>query len=334
MVQYGNTNTYMRIETSSRRIVAFYSEGVIRKVDVCSLEDGLCSVEVSTAGEVYRWQNEHIFFVAFLMYGIPVSKDGRFLFAQQNMRGLMCLDATNGNLVWKTKSKAEFSHVLVCDGFLCCSKSRDEIVRIDIASGEVLQAYRTPFDNRFEVLTDQIILNHTRAKEWEVLSVDGFAVLECISDEDLLKDKRALWNCYRIPTEEKGRMKTDMVEALKPYLKDMGFKKIRNYWYLVQEDMTFYLNLQGSCYSAEDYYVNLGVVSAPFQKQIPPIYEWDVNRRCFADEQQINIGLDDILTALVFFLDLFPTKAALSFFVMQQKKKYSHIIVSDRCKLC
>lgn len=129
-------------------------------------------------------------------------------------------------------------------------------------------------------------------------------------------------------------MKTDMVEALKPYLKDMGFKKIRNYWYLVQEDMTFYLNLQGSCYSAEDYYVNLGVVSAPFQKQIPPIYEWDVNRRCFADEQQINIGLDDILTALVFFLDLFPTKAALSFFVMQQKKKYSHIIVSDRCKLC
>ena len=65
--------------------------------------------------------------------------------------------------------------------------------------------------------------------------------------------------------------KVDMIVSLKSILKEQGFKKIRNYWYKVQNEMTFYLNIQGSAYSSDDFYVNFGVVLSSFKEKIPPI---------------------------------------------------------------
>lgn len=126
--------------------------------------------------------------------------------------------------------------------------------------------------------------------------------------------------------------KSDIIESLKPILKEKGFKKIRNYWYKTYNDMTFYLNIQGSCYDSNDYYVNIGIVLSSIQEKIPPIYEWDVCRRIFVDEKQLNISIDDILLILDYFINLFPTKNSVISFINNQKTKYSYIIF-DHYKL-
>ena len=151
-------------------------------------------------GEIYSWQTSNIYLVGYIMYGIPVSHDGRFVFAQQDMKGMLCLDAKDGHVVWKTQSRAEYSHVLVGDTHLCCSKSRNEIQLINIENGSVIQTYRTPFDNRFEVLTDDIILNHTRSKSWEVLSSKTLDVLQTIPDAFLWQNKRSIEQFYKSKT--------------------------------------------------------------------------------------------------------------------------------------
>jgi outer membrane protein assembly factor BamB len=132
-----------------------------------------------------------------MMYGVSVSQDGHYVFAQQDMRGLYCLDAKTGNVVWKTRSKAEISHILVLQQHLCCAKSRDEIQLIDINTGEVIKAHKTPFDNRFEVLNDNYILNHTRGKLWEILSSQTLEVVQSFSDKEFTARRRSVEEFYR-----------------------------------------------------------------------------------------------------------------------------------------
>ena len=74
--------------------------------------------------------------------------------------------------------------------------------------------------------------------------------------------------------------KTEFVTNLAPVLKKRGFRKIRHYWYYVQNGITYYINVQGSSYDKNDYYLNLGAVSSEVVKSIKPIWEWDVSRRC------------------------------------------------------
>lgn len=127
--------------------------------------------------------------------------------------------------------------------------------------------------------------------------------------------------------------KVDMIVSLKSILKEQGFKKIRNYWYKVQNEMTFYLNIQGSAYSSDDFYVNFGIVLSSFKEKIPPIYEWDVCRRVFVDGKQTNFDLADVLLMFDYFLNLFPTVEETVSFVNSQKKQYQHIIISERYML-
>ena len=190
------SNTYMMVENSPRRVVTTYSKGKIQKVDVKEIVDGHITVSV-IADEEYKWETDKIYLVGYMMYGIPVSQDGRYIFAQQDMRGLICLDATNGDFVWKTESRAEYSHVLVGDCFLCCSKGKNEIQLIDIKSGNVTKSYKTPFDNRFEVITDDFIVNHTRSKTWEVLSSATLDVVQEIPDKLFWQNRRSIELSYK-----------------------------------------------------------------------------------------------------------------------------------------
>ena len=193
------SNTYMKIENSPGRVVTTYSKGKIKRVKVDKINDKCTLVNIVTDAE-YKWETDKVYLVGYMMYGIPVSQDGRYIFAQQDMRGLLCLEARTGNLVWKTKSRAEYSHVLVGEQFLCCSKGKNEIQLIDIENGNVIQTHKTPFDNRFEVLTDDVILNHTCAKFWEVLSVKTLDVLQTIPDSIIWQKRRSIEQQYNLTT--------------------------------------------------------------------------------------------------------------------------------------
>lgn len=192
-------NTYMNIETSPGKVECTYTIGEIKKIEVTTPDynTNVSYVNVFVKNDIYSWQTNNIYLVGYMMYGVPVSKDGQYLFAQQDMRGLYCLNAKTGEIVWKTKSKAEISHVLVLDKHLCCSKGRDEIQLIDIHSGEVVNSYKTPYDNRFEVINDEYILNHTRSKCWEIISSKTLEIVRSISDKELYTIRHTLPQLYQ-----------------------------------------------------------------------------------------------------------------------------------------
>lgn len=128
-------------------------------------------------------------------------------------------------------------------------------------------------------------------------------------------------------------LKSEIIPALKVTLKEWGFRKVRNYWYKSQSDMTFYLNVQGSAYCSEDFYVNLGIVFSSFRDKIPPIYKWDICRRIFVDGKETNLDIQDVLSILCTFLNLFPTSMDAKTFVKNQKSQYQHIMITDRYQL-
>ena len=186
-------NTYMCLERFSNRIIAYYSQGEILSIEV--INGAFCRVTVTYKnGELFNWESNKIYYVALCMYGIAISKDGKYFFAQQDMNGLICLDLKNGNAVWKTKSKAEISHIFVCNKTLCCSKSRNEIQLIDISNGTVIISHKCSFDNRFEVLNEKMILNHSYAKKWEVLNPETLKIVETITQKELDNDQnKDIW---------------------------------------------------------------------------------------------------------------------------------------------
>ena len=190
------SNTYMKLETFPSRVMATYTEGKIQKVNITGEFGKPSLVEIFLNDEIYSWQSSDIYKVGYMMYGIPVSKDGRFIFAQQDMKGLLCLDTKDGHVIWKTQSKAEYSHVLVGDKSLCCSKSKNEIQLLDIETGSVIKSYKTTFDNRFEVITDRFIVNHTKAKAWDIICSETLEVVQTIPDSIFMRNRRSIELSY------------------------------------------------------------------------------------------------------------------------------------------
>lgn len=53
--------------------------------------------------------------------------------------------------------------------------------------------------------------------------------------------------------------KEELIERLKPTLKEQGFKRTRATWRKSTDDLVFILNVQGSQWSTVDYYINVGI---------------------------------------------------------------------------
>ena len=191
-----STNPYMRVDVFPNRVVTYYSEGPICSVEaiLSEYDSSNCTVVVTDlSGKKVTWSSTEIYFTAFIMYGISISKDGRFIFAQQNMNGLKCFELLSGKPVWKTKTRAEISHVFVRENAICCSKSRNEIVLFDIKTGNELLSRKVAYDNRFDVLNDKFILNHSFSGRWEVIDADTLETTETVSQHELDKDPQKLF---------------------------------------------------------------------------------------------------------------------------------------------
>ena len=66
-------------------------------------------------------------------------------------------------------------------------------VLYEVDTGKQLEERKTPFDNRFTVLTEGAIFNHTSARTWEVLNPRTLAVLEEVRDAELMKDTGTIY---------------------------------------------------------------------------------------------------------------------------------------------
>ena len=60
-------------------------------------------------------------------------------------------------------------------------------------TGEQIAEHKTPFDNRFSVLTEQAVLNHTYARTWEVIDPRSLQVMEEVKNADLMKDTGSIY---------------------------------------------------------------------------------------------------------------------------------------------
>lgn len=180
-------NTYLYLERYPNRVIAHYTAGEVAAVEV---EKGTyqrcCDVLVRyRSGDHFRWGSELVSLSAFSLYGIAISTDGEFLFAQQVRGGLICLELRTGAVVWKTKSKAAYTHIYVNRDTICCAKGKEEIQLIEIAGGKVLVSHKVSCSNRFETLDENKIINQSFSKHWEVLNPETLEVVESISMRDV-----------------------------------------------------------------------------------------------------------------------------------------------------
>lgn len=176
------SNTYILLERHSNRIIAHYAVGEVSTVELYSdLNEWNCTVYVIyRTGERYSWNSNNLYFPAFYLYGISVSIERNYLFAQQDQNGLACLDLRTGRIIWKNQRKSEYTHILVCKKTICCAKGKNEIQSINIADGKVLFSHRVTYSNRFETLNEKAIINQSFRNRCEVLNPETLEVIETI----------------------------------------------------------------------------------------------------------------------------------------------------------
>ena len=127
-----------------------------------------------------------------MMYGISISRDGKYLFAQKFSGGLDCIDLFTGKLIWTLKTRADIACIYVGEKRICCSKSRNILISVDIETGAIIQEYRTPFSNLFDILDNNHIFVHSHAAFWEILNANTLQQVEIIPDKALRNDHQSL----------------------------------------------------------------------------------------------------------------------------------------------
>ena len=191
-------SSHISIEKEPNMVSAFYSVGKYEKVVARACSEQSDNVEMTVIcrnGDIYNWTSANVYLVGYMMYGIPITPWGNMLFAQQYSGGLFCLNIENGQHIWKANTRAEISHVLVNKHSLCCSKGRNELVILNVATGEITKKYKVPFDNRFIAINNRFIINHSRANCWEVIDSESLSVMEVVHQRDVELDvDRSLWN--------------------------------------------------------------------------------------------------------------------------------------------
>ena len=74
--------------------------------------------------------------------------------------------------------------------------------------------------------------------------------------------------------------KEQLIECFKPVFKQSGFKKMRTNWRKTTDDLIFVLNIQGSQWDKEDYYINVGVyIKSLGTEQNPTEYSCHIRSR-------------------------------------------------------
>lgn len=82
-------------------------------------------------------------------------------------------------------------------------------------------------------------------------------------------------------------------------LKQRNYKKRKNYWYLTVRDIIFCVNVQGSCWDKNDYYVNIGVKEHAGDMPYPTELHWTWDHRCFdKNGNQVNISIEALIDCM------------------------------------
>ena len=115
--------------------------------------------------------------------------------------------------------------------------------------------------------------------------------------------------------------KQEFIDAIKPQLKEIGYRKNGNYWYKEGADLICCINVQGSQWSADDYYVNIGFSLPSKTKNNPTLLHWYCRRRCIGEHGDVNISLTDFFSEYCNLFNAIQSFEQLSAFLTKNAQK-------------
>lgn len=131
-------------------------------------------------GSVYQWHCENITSYNTQQFGISVSRDGRYVFAQSWEKGLFCYHAKTGALAWRTKRRLGITNVHVNEHTLVVHQHDKALQLLDMETGEVIAEKKPARAWGFQTLDENHILCHTTARNWEIIRTTDLVTVENI----------------------------------------------------------------------------------------------------------------------------------------------------------
>lgn len=133
-------------------------------------------------GSVSNWTST--FFGAYItQFGIAVSHDGRYIFAQTWENGLYCFSSETGEKIWRTKSKSGIKNVYVNDKTVTANNRGKMLQLINIDTGEVLCERKTAICELYAVDSKHFMCR-TTSKKWEIIDSNTLEKTESFSSDD------------------------------------------------------------------------------------------------------------------------------------------------------
>lgn len=89
--------------------------------------------------------------------------------------------------------------------------------------------------------------------------------------------------------------KLEFINAVKPVLKQDNYIKKGSYWYKHKEQIILCVNVQGSQWDVNDYYVEIGIAFCGDNcSQCPTLLNWEIRHRCTGNLGERNIEPNEL----------------------------------------
>ena len=133
-------------------------------------------------GSAVSWNNP--FFDAYItQFGIAVSADGGYIFAQTWENGLYCFSSRSGEKVWKTKSRSAVKNIYVNNGTVCVNRQDKKLELLDIVTGTAV-GERKIIIYEFFAVDSKRFMCRTSPKKWEVIDAATLETTDTFSADD------------------------------------------------------------------------------------------------------------------------------------------------------
>lgn len=133
-------------------------------------------------GSSASWANDY--FNAYItQFGISVSNDGNFIFAQTWENGLYCFSSQNGEKIWKTQRKAAVKNIHVNSNTICINRKDKSLELLELSTGNVVCERKITIHEFFSIDNNRMMCR-TTAKKWEVIDSNTLETVDTFSPDD------------------------------------------------------------------------------------------------------------------------------------------------------
>lgn len=133
-------------------------------------------------GSFVSWTNR-LFDAYITQFGISISTDGNYIFAQTWQNGLYCIESRTGKKIWRSKRKVAVTHIYVNNTTICVNRRGKYLELIDLFTGETIRERKTTIQEFFAVDACRFMCR-TTAKKWEVIDSNTLETVDTFSADD------------------------------------------------------------------------------------------------------------------------------------------------------